>query len=95
MNAHSMLNIPRLPARLDVQQTAELLGFMEHDIAILIRARLLKPLGDPVPNAHKYFSSVEIQQLFQNRQWLDKATKTVARYWHGKNSTRRSLLSAA
>ena len=95
MNDRSILNLHRLPARLDVQQTAELLGFMAHDIQALMRARLLKPLGDPAANGHKYFSSVEIIALAQDRQWLDRATKVASRYWRTQNLRRRGSLNAA
>ena len=37
------------PARRDVNGAAAMLGFMPHDIPILVKARLLKPLGHPKP----------------------------------------------
>jgi hypothetical protein len=95
MNDASILTVSRLPARLDVRQTAQLLGFTEQEIPVLVRAKLLKPLGAPAPNAHKYFSSVEILTLAVDRQWLDKASRVASHYWHNKNLSRRSLLSDA
>lgn len=95
MNERSVLNAIRLPARLNVDQTAEFLGFMEHDIPVLVRAKLLKPLGEPAANAHKFFSTAELQHLTEDRSWLDKATKAVSRYWQGKNQRREILLNAA
>jgi hypothetical protein len=89
------LDSPRLPARLDVDQTAELLGFMPHEIPVLVKARLLKPLGEPAQNGHKFFPSAEILALAQDRQWLDKATKIVQRHWQMKNRNRKAFLSAA
>jgi hypothetical protein len=47
-----------LPARLDVAATAKLLGFAEHDIQILMAVGKLTPLGDPAPNAPKWFAAV-------------------------------------
>jgi hypothetical protein len=88
MNGMALLTCVRLPARLDVQQTAQLLGFMEHDIPVLIRARLLRPLGNPEPNAHKYFSGAEIEALVRDRNWLDRATKAVSQNWKEKNNRR-------
>ena len=79
MNERTILNQVRLPARLDVGQTAELLGFMEYEIQVLVRFKLLRPLGEPAPNGRKFFSSVEIHSLAENRQWLDKATRMVSR----------------
>ena len=49
-----------LPARLDVVATARLLGFAEHDIQILMAVGKLTPLGDPAPNAPKWFAAVEM-----------------------------------
>ena len=51
----ALLNCRRLPARLSTGETAVLLGFQEHDIAPLIAAKLLAPLGKPAPNAPEIF----------------------------------------
>ena len=91
MNDQQILNVLRLPARLNVQQVAGLLGFAEHDIPILVRRKLLKPLGEPAPNGHKYFATVELVQLTQDRQWLDRATKTISRHWCSKNQRCQNL----
>jgi hypothetical protein len=69
-------------------QTAQLLGFSEHDIPVLIRVRLLKPLGNPPPNGHKYFATVELERLAQDPNWLDKATRAVTQHWQVKNRSR-------
>src|SRR5688572_11598090 len=79
-----------LPARIDVTQTAKLLGFAEHDIPILVAARKLTPLGDPAPNAPKWFAAIEIVQLSLDREWLHKGTKELSRYWRHKRERRPS-----
>jgi len=81
------LNLIRLPARLDASQTALLLGFQPHDIPILVSAGLLKPLGRPAANSIRYFASVDIDRLREDRDWLDKATRTISRHWQEKNGT--------
>jgi hypothetical protein len=78
-----------LPARLDVAETAKLLGFAEHDIPILMAARKLAPLGDPAPNAPKWFAAVEIIQRAADTDWLNKATKEVGKYWRHKRERRK------
>jgi hypothetical protein len=78
----------QLPARLDVTATAKLLGFAEHDIQILMAARKLTPLGDPAPNAPKWFAAVEIIQLAADRDWLHRATKELSKYWRNKRERR-------
>jgi hypothetical protein len=85
MNEKSILFVPRLPARLDVNQTADILGFLPHEVVILLKTGLLKPLGKPAPNGHKFFSAVEVSALSANREWLDKATRAVARHWKDRN----------
>jgi hypothetical protein len=82
-----------LPARLDVVATAKLLGFAEHDIQILMRAGRLTPLGDPAPNAPKWFAAIEVIRLAADRDWLSKATKDVSKYWRYKRE-RRGLPAA-
>lgn len=86
MNEKSVLFLPRLPARLDVNQAAEILGFLPHEIPVLLKSGLLKPLGKPAPNGHKFFCTVEISALTENREWLDKATRTVAKHWKERNA---------
>ena len=74
-----LLTLRRLPARVNVEQSAVVLGFQPHDIPLLVRNGLLKPLGNGPKNSVKYFSSVEIQSASQVRKWLDKATRAVSR----------------
>jgi len=73
-----------LPARLDAAATARLLGFAEHDIQVLMRVGRLVPLGDPQPNAPKWFAAIEVIRLATDLDWLNKATREVAKYWRNK-----------
>ena len=77
-----------IPARLDVATTARILGFPEHDIQILMASRKLTPLGDPAPNAPKWFAAIEVIRLAADEDWLNKATKEVAKYWRHKRERR-------
>lgn len=90
---HSLLSCSRLPARLSVDQAAEVLGFLPHEISVLMRAGLLKPLGRPAANGHKFFCAAEIAGLSQDRDWLDKATRTVAKRWQERNRKRQTTLA--
>src|SRR5471030_3266861 len=78
-----------LPARLDVVATAKLLGFAEHDIQILMNVGKLTPLGDPAPNAPKWFAAIKMIRLATDEDWLHKATKEIAKYWRNKRGRRR------
>ena len=73
-----------LPARLDVAATAKLLNFAEHDIPVLVAAGRLTPLGDPAPNAPKWFAAVEVIGLAVDREWLHKATREISKHWRDK-----------
>ena len=80
-----------LPARLDVAATAKLPGFAEHDIQILMAVGKLTPLGDPAPNAPKWFAAVEMIRLAADKDWLHKATKEISKYWRQKRERRMNL----
>ena len=88
-NAIALLNCRRLPARLNTSETAVLLGVQEHDIAPLVAAKLLAPLGKPAANAPKYFASVEVVARAESSSWLSEATKTLAKHWLAKNRRKR------
>lgn len=82
-----LLNAPRLPARLDMEQVAILLGFQKHDIPVLVKARMLTPLGNPAANAPKWFASAVILELTKDEKWLSKATKLISQNWVKKNAS--------
>ena len=86
MSEKSILFLPRLPARLNISQTAEILGFLPYEISVLMSVELIKPLGRPSRNGHKFFCTDEILDLSHDRNWLDKATRTLSKHWHDKNS---------
>ena len=86
--ARDLLNLRRLPAMLTTAQTAVLLNRGEHDVPVLVRAGLLKPLGDPPPNAVKYFATVEVLELADNRNSLERICAVLTEYWRGKNERR-------
>ena len=76
-------------ARLTSSQTAKLLGFADHDVPVLVSTGLLKPLGTPMPNAPKHFALIDILGHATERDWLNRATKTLAKHWQKKNCDQR------
>ena len=82
-----------LPARLDVMATSKLLGFTENDILVLMAVGKLTPLGDPAPNAPKWFGAVEMIRLAADQDWLHKATKEISKYWRIKREHRQTRVS--
>jgi hypothetical protein len=86
----ALLNCRRLPARLNSSETALLLGVHDHDIAPLVSAKLLHPLGKPAQNAPKYFAATDVIARAEDREWLSNATKALARHWQARNAQRSS-----
>src|SRR5438876_6135884 len=84
-----LLNCRRLPGRLNTSETAVLLGFQEHDMATLVAAKLLAPLGKPAANSPKYFAAVEIAERAVNAEWLSSATKVLAKHWLRRNQRKQ------
>src|SRR5271169_226276 len=71
----------------------KLLNCTPEDVAILVSAGKLRPLGRPNPNAVKFFSAVELIALLADREWLDEVTKTIGQFWRRKNAQRRGLIT--
>jgi hypothetical protein len=70
---------------MEAQEAAWFLGFAAHDIPILVRADLLKPLGHPPANATKYFATAILTELRTDPQWLARASDAIVRHWQTKN----------
>jgi hypothetical protein len=79
------------PARLTVEQVGWVLNCAPHNIRILVRAGLLKPLGDPPENGEKVFHTDEILELVKNKSWLARVTNAIHRGHRVKNETRNSV----
>ena len=80
----------QIPARLSMEQVACLLNCAPHNICILVRAGLLKPLGNPPPNGEKLFAADDVLELIKNRTWLAKITNAIHRGHFLKNQTRKN-----
>jgi hypothetical protein len=70
-------------------------GFAVSDIQVLMAVGKLTPLGDPAPNAPKWFAAVEMIRLATDQDWLHKATKEIAKYWRSKRKRRVDCLPLA
>ena len=85
-----ILFVRHLPARLSSQESAALLGFPESAISILVREKLLKPLGSGPKNTVKYFARIDIERLAVDGKWLDKATRAIRRTDTSKRDNARN-----
>ncbi len=79
------LSLRDKPCRITRQEAAWTLGLQESDIAILVRGRALKPLGNPAPNGEKFFSYHQLAELGKDQAWLDRATKMISQYHRQRN----------
>ncbi|MBE7499586.1 MAG: hypothetical protein HS113_04620 [Verrucomicrobiales bacterium] len=87
---HRFLSISgRLPARLTVEQVAWVLNCQPHDIAALVSARLLKPLGNPPVNGIKFFCTEDLLEQIKDRSWLTKVTNATVLHWQRRNGRRK------
>jgi hypothetical protein len=81
-----------IPARLLAGDVAKLLNCSTEDVAILVSAGKLRPLGRPKPNNVKFFSTVDLFALLADPDWLDEATKTIGQFWRRKNAQRHGII---
>lgn len=87
-NQEEFLSLRTLPARLQLEEAARYLGFAPHDIAILVKKGLLKPLGNPPPNGGKYFAVAVLVELHEDVNWLTRASNAIVEHWRSQNAKR-------
>lgn len=78
-----------VPARIDMEQAARILGFPLAALSVLVSKGKLQPLGKPANNAPKFFARCEIEAKAKQVEWLSDATKTVSREWKKRNDARK------
>lgn len=86
----TLLNLCRLPARVDYRGAAYLLNFEIVAIRALVELGYLKPLGNPKGTEHKYFASCTLLKLAGDEKWLHDASRAVSKYWAEKNGRRKT-----
>jgi len=89
-NPTTLLNLRRLPARVDYQGAAYLLNFEVVAIRALVELGFLKPLGNPKGMEHKYLASRTLLKLADDEKWLHDASRAVSKYWAEKNGRRKT-----
>ena len=82
--------VGQLPARLTAEQTAWVLNCQPHDVPILMAARLLKPLGNPLPSSVKFFAASEVLGHVKDRAWLTKVTNALNQHWQKNNAAKKN-----
>lgn len=84
------LSLPQKPARLTAEQLAWCVGMKTENIAALIAAGLIDPLGHPRRNSVKRVAWVDVERLCADRKWLSKITDAIDTAGHIKNQRRAS-----
>jgi hypothetical protein len=79
----------RLQPRLTKAQTAKFLNMGMHDIPVLVRAGLLKPLGHPNDSNQKYFATADLVADAENREWLVQVCDVLYKHWYKMNAAKR------
>ena len=69
----------RLPARLTIDHVALLLGFQVYEILILVRQGKIKCVNHQSRNSRKYFHGQYILRLSENYDFIEKASRLVAK----------------
>ncbi len=73
IQVRELLKLRRLPATLNMAQTAVMLRLLEHDILVLVHHGLRLPLGDPRPNALNTFMTSACKRSFKSARLALKA----------------------
>lgn len=92
-NPITLLNLNRLPARVDYHGAGVLLHFEVVAIKALVEMSYLKPAGNLKGSEHKYFVTKTILKLADDEKWVSDATRAVSKYWAEKNSRRKAVRS--
>jgi hypothetical protein len=92
----TLRRIDEFPIFLTEEHVAKLLGLGMHNIPVLVRAGLLKPLGHHhQPGCVRLFSKQALLAKSQDEQWLGKVADAVKGHWREKNAARKLRLAKA
>jgi hypothetical protein len=86
----TLLNLRRLPARVDYHGAGVLLHFQVVGIKALVEMGYLKPAGNLKGSEHKYFVTKDILKLADDSKWVSDATRATSKYWAEKNGRRNT-----
>jgi hypothetical protein len=75
------------------EKVAKVLDIGTHNIPVLTRAGLLKPLGHPQKYCVKKFSRDELARNLADKTWLEKTAAAIHKHWRIKNARKRAKLA--
>jgi hypothetical protein len=85
MNDLDLFNCRRLPARLTIEQVAKLLGFQIYETLILVKLGKIKCVNHQSRNSRKFFHGQYILKLVEDGDFVEKASKLVAKVVRDNN----------
>ena len=62
----------------------------QDDVPVLVAAKLLKPLGNPVQNSTKFFATKKILELAKDEKWLHRMTLVLSQHWRERNARKKA-----
>ena len=74
------------------EKVAKALDIAVHNIPVLVRAGLLKPLGRPQRYCVKRFSRDALARNMADEAWLEKVAAAIHRHWRVKNARKWAKL---
>lgn len=89
----NMQTLAKFPVYMTKEKVAEALGLATHIIPPLVRAKLLKPRGNPKRYCVKLFSRDDLARNLADPDWLDKVAEAIHRHWRIKNARKHSKLA--
>ena len=85
-----MQSLEKFPVFMTKEKVAEALGIGTHNIPLLMRAGLLKPLGHPQRYCVKKFSRETLARNIADETWLDRVAAAIHRHWRIQNARKRA-----
>lgn len=90
LTVNQILSARQLPGVLYSDEAAFLLRKSPDDLHLLAKKNLIKEIGDPQPNAPKYYLTEEVLSKKDDPQWQDQAVRILTRKNRVKNDRYKS-----
>src|SRR5688572_17340075 len=88
-----LLNVNKLPAFIDREEAADLLGRETHEMKIFEDAGFLKPCGHPPPHGKIMYSSAAVEKLVakigEQPKFADRVADAPYAHWKNKNGRKK------
>lgn len=76
--------------RLTMEETSWIIGCQTYHIPLLVKGKYLFPLGNPAPNAEKFFHLADVLEFAADRKKMARASDYLAKIWRERNEAARA-----